>query len=510
MKSSSDLMVRTSMLIFDIKDMILSTNKQQKDVLEKCQKLVDMTKVDFKLVINLLDSEMICLNYFSGFFILNKLNNKYLSEILWLSKIRTWILSPKDNLLIYISLKILTNACQYKLFYKEIVNDNDILEKIIEYTNHSTIRIREIACNLIIELCEYEHGAIIFSELYAGLIGYRLLYSDYYFLRLSGIKLMETMSWFNNFNASLAGTSVIETINKLISHGDYDFNKISLLVLLNLSKTIEYKQKIIDNKELIEQFLIPFLDDKNDSFIQLYLLKFLKNLGSELKSNYINNILFKYCIRQDLSENLYNHAFEILEQCNIDDEQLFKHLLKNFDGSDRKNILLSTFGSNYVVKNKWKPILDLDNDIKLKILNTISYCQKFTLKEFNKNLVNFIIEQIKFNPELAFSTLENLSQYIEFANYLLKIGVKDIIKNYVGDDQKSYCYDANISLLNFIEVLINHSKILVELKKDINISLLIFQFVKKSKLKKNDFYQAIEILFKLNNSYTEEVLLEIM
>ena len=246
MKSSSDLMVSTSMLIYDIKDMILSTNNQQKDVLEKCQKLVDMTTIDFKLAINLLDSEMLSLKYFSGFFILNFLDKKYLSQVMWLKNIRSWILSPNiDNLLVYIGLNILLNACRYKVFYKVLIKDNELLEKIIEYTNHHKIRIRESACNLIIELSEVEDGAILFSELYAGLIGYRLLYSDHQFIRLCGIKLMEAMSWFKNFNASLTGTSVLETIETLICQGDYDFNKICILVLLNLSKSPLYKQKLL-------------------------------------------------------------------------------------------------------------------------------------------------------------------------------------------------------------------------------------------------------------------------
>ena len=48
------------------------------------------------------------------------------------------------------------------------------------------------------------------------------------------------------------------------------------------------------------------------------------------------------------------------------------------------------------------------------------------------------------------------------------------------------------------------------LKTDIKLNIDIFQFIKKSKLKKDDFFQAISILFKLNLGDEKEAFLEII
>lgn len=512
MTSSSDLMVRTSILIYDIKDIILSTDNNQKKVLTKCAKLVDLTltdKTQYTLVLSLLESNLVSLNYYSGFCLLNILRKEYISKNTWLDKIKKWIISPKDDLLSFIGLKILKTSCRYNSCYKDLIKDNRLLEKIIKYTNSQRPRIKEAACELMIEISESTDGAILFSELYSGLIGYRLLYSEFEFIRLSGIKLMETMSWFENFSATLAGTSIIEIISELFTKGDFDFNLYALYVLSNLSQEEFFKDKLVHKKNLFEQYILPFLSDTIPECIQKIVLKLLKNVVPELNLKPLGKHLIKFCQQPELDEELYQDAMEVLEQCNNIDTCHFEHLIADLDTSKRKLILLSTFGSQYIIKHKWKPIQHLDNYVKLKFLNTITYCQKIPFKNFNTELIEFLFKYSDIYPNVVFSTLANLCNYEEYANYFINNGIKEIIKLFLEPSQV-YNYKSILSFFNFLDIFVNHDKICEILKTDIKLNIDIFQFIKKSKLKKDDFFQAISILFKLNLGDEKEAFLEII
>ena len=86
---------------------------------------------------------------------------------------------------------------------------------------------------------------------------------------------MEIMSWYDNFGATLAGTSAIDIIMNLIAEGNYDFNWYAVYVLSNLSSNVIYKQRLINNSDILEKYILPFLSPLMPESIQINVLKLL-------------------------------------------------------------------------------------------------------------------------------------------------------------------------------------------------------------------------------------------
>lgn len=267
-----------------------------------------------------------------------------------------------------------------------------------------------------------------------------------------------------------------DEIYKYLKNSNFNFNLLSIDIIINNIDDEDIIKNIIDNKLYNFSNIDEIYIIKNCKY---YLFKFfIKYLNFDVYkdfngntlhhllyensiynfNNYTNHYNYRKIIKSNIlinDYNLYPNANDYLQD--IGNYKTFKYPLillihKNMEILDKivctdndndllfndllvKIILLINISGNRLIKMLYVKILDKINNLDIKILDNIK-CYLFMNADLNTHFYKAIIKKLNIDIHKYYNYIQNLDvQYKDYLIYLYKLYIDEYIYNIISEDE---------------------------------------------------------------------------
>ena len=243
-------------------------------------------------------------------------------------------------------------------------------------------------------------------------------YSKIEEIEIKGLNLSKPKNENKNKN-KFKSLNYLETKRKILSSIENEKQKIIDESIKNYRKYLYLIQKQQKEYEEYDQYLKNELNDNQNNQIKLKIFKDQLNIGTKNNSNYnvLKNKKIMLCrtrvSSQGENKTISTKNFDIQKHRN---KIMKKFIFPNKNIYNEKRLLTSTDGN--------EPLLNEDNESKLK-----SYNNDGTSKPFNKKILKINIDNFKFKKINSKNKNKNKKNYINNINNKTKTKNKKIKKN---------------------------------------------------------------------------------